>query len=38
MRGGLLIAEGKPQDLLHATTTDSLEDAFLEFTKVVEQI
>jgi ABC-2 type transport system ATP-binding protein len=36
MRGGLLIAEGKPQELLHATTTDSLEDAFLEFTKLVE--
>lgn len=37
MREGILIAEGRPQELLHATTTDSLEDAFLEFTKLVEE-
>ena len=37
MREGLLIAEGSPQELLTATITDSLEDAFLEFTKLVER-
>jgi ABC-2 type transport system ATP-binding protein len=36
MREGMLIAEGTPQELLQATTTDSLEDAFLEFSKLVE--
>lgn len=36
MREGLLIAEGSPQELLDATATDSLEDAFLDFTKLVE--
>jgi ABC-2 type transport system ATP-binding protein len=38
MRGGILIAEGSPQELLRATTTDSLEDAFLEFTKLEERL
>lgn len=38
MRGGILIAEGSPQELLRATTTDSLEDAFLAFTKLEERL
>jgi ABC-2 type transport system ATP-binding protein len=38
MREGILIAEGPPQELLHVTTTDSLEDAFLEFTKLEERL
>jgi ABC-2 type transport system ATP-binding protein len=33
MRGGRLIAEGMPRELLQSTNTESLEDAFLEFAK-----
>lgn len=33
MRRGRLIAEGAPQELLTKTGTDSLEDAFVEFSK-----
>ncbi|MGB8311508.1 MAG: ABC transporter ATP-binding protein [Halobacteriota archaeon] len=33
MRGGRLIAEGVPSELLQSTNTESLEDAFLEFAK-----
>jgi ABC-2 type transport system ATP-binding protein len=36
MREGMLIAEGTPQELLQITATDSLEDAFLEFSELVE--
>jgi ABC-2 type transport system ATP-binding protein len=36
MREGTLIAEGTPQELLQITSTDSLEDAFLEFSELVE--
>jgi len=38
MREGKLIAEGKPKELLAVTNTDSLEDAFLEFSKREENI
>jgi len=33
MRGGRLIAEGRPSELLQSSNTESLEDAFLEFAK-----
>jgi ABC-2 type transport system ATP-binding protein len=33
MREGKLIAEGRPKEVLGITHTDSLEDAFLEFSK-----
>ncbi len=33
MREGCLIGEGAPEELLDITKTDSLEDAFLEFSK-----
>jgi ABC-2 type transport system ATP-binding protein len=33
MRKGRLIAEGTPEELLRKTGTDSLEDAFVEFSK-----
>ena len=33
MRDGHLIAEGSPQELLQLTHTESLEDAFLSFSK-----
>lgn len=33
MRGGHLIAEGRPSELLQFSNTESLEDAFLEFAK-----
>jgi len=38
MREGALIAEGEPQELLDVTTTDSLEDAFLEFINLEESL
>ncbi len=33
MRDGQLIAEGTPDEILRRTGTETLEDAFLEFTK-----
>ena len=36
MRDGRLIAEGSPQELLQLTHTESLEDAFLSFSKTEE--
>jgi len=36
MRDGDLIAEGPPQELLQLTCTESLEDAFLSFSKMEE--
>ncbi len=36
MHRGRLIAEGSPQELLELTGTDSLEDAFLEFSRTNE--
>lgn len=33
MRGGRLIAEGSPAELMHATSTKNLEDAFLAYSK-----
>jgi ABC-2 type transport system ATP-binding protein len=33
VRNGELIAEGKPEELLKISETDSLEDAFLQFSK-----
>jgi ABC-2 type transport system ATP-binding protein len=35
MKEGKLIAEGKPKELLEITGTDSLEDAFLKFSRKV---
>jgi ABC-2 type transport system ATP-binding protein len=33
VRRGKLIAEGKPAEILQISKTESLEDAFLEFSK-----
>jgi hypothetical protein len=33
MKSGRLIAEGKPNELMESSGTNSLEDAFLKFSK-----